>query len=170
MFDTKDRQVVLAEGGQAICSNSVTYTAFTAAAGDAIGSDAAESQAMALEEAARIEGGGGYIVSARVRFTEAVTSVLRLWFFRTQVATMDPGEVFSLADIDIDDVIGYIDMPAMTPEAADEGWAFNCEARLPFKCAADSRNIYCIAEVVTTDLTLTGGSKDMHVSINIERS
>lgn len=112
------------------------------------------------------EAGGGYITTARLVKSTAVTTlaVFRLWLFNSEPTAIDDHAAFDLLFADRSKQVGYIDFPCVS-----EGSGSTCATsvitniNLAFKCAAASRNLWGI--LVSKQIYTPGNGETFFVEL-----
>lgn len=118
-------------------------------ANDAVTNDAGDI--ILFENAARSEGGSGYITKVRV-ITDDPTceTTFRLHLFVIDPIPMADNDPYALLWQDYNNRVGFIDLPAMTTggTGSDAAEATNPDTRLAFVADGGSRNLYGILETL----------------------
>ena len=106
---------------------------------------------ITFANAARYAGGGGYATGLRIQANQStLTARLRLHLYSQAPAAIADNAPFTLLDANKSIRIGSITLPAMATEGtgSDSAEALNYDFRYPFKCAAGSRDLFGILEVL----------------------
>lgn len=121
-------------------------------AGDVVSDNATTTTMQAIANAARVSGGGGYIVGVRIATDKkSVTPRFRIHFFNTNGATVS-GDNLAYKEVYADSSkrVFFHDMPAMTTATdttnSDMSRATDKDARIPYTCAATS--LYFVLEAL----------------------
>lgn len=137
-------------------SSELVTTAVTAGVNTRIGTS---GTAFTFAGFSRGNGGGGYIVGARI-FTDTVGIVPVL---RARIYNAIPAALTGIANgfpmshtlADESKYIGTITFPAMVPDPGGiSSQAENMNVRLPFQCADDSSTLYAVLETDTEFVTV----------------
>lgn len=124
------------------------------AAGDVVSNSESATTPLAFTNIARINGGSGYIVRASVTTDKKqITPRVRVHLFNAADATVSvDNTAYRELYADIGKRVGYFDLPAMTtaPDAtnSDMSRSFDNALRVPFVCAAGSRDVYVVLETL----------------------
>jgi hypothetical protein len=133
-------------------------------AGDVVSNAAAGTTPMDFATAARVGGGSGYVVGAKLIYNvKSVVPRTRVHLFNVNTATL-AGDNLQWKEVYADSSkrVGYFDLPAMVTGAdatnSDMSRSIAFDFRLPYVCAAASQHIYAVLETLDA-VTLTSGSK-----------
>lgn len=137
------------------------------AANDVLSDDAdnGEGHAWLFAGAARVSGGGGWIVRVIATFSvDGLVPRLRVWFFNANpsASELDDNAAFSIAVADRSKLIGYIDLPALA-DAGAISVAQNIADKLPYTCAAS--DLYAIVQTLDA---FTNESAGMTATLRIQ--
>lgn len=141
-------------GGMAAVNQTVTRPTGTDiyAAKDAISNSTSAPVVITFTNVARVNGGSGYITGLRF-FTSQVTNTAsyRLHLYHTAPTPINDNAAFALLYANSTKRIGYIDITNVGTEGTGSDCAsgINTDIRLPFACAANSRNIIGSLETLT---------------------
>jgi hypothetical protein len=122
---------------------------------------------------ARVNGGCGYIVKARL-FTNSVTAmlgaVIRLHLYHTAPTAIADDSPMALLYANAAKRIGFIDFPALATEGtgSDSSASLWVDMPLKFKCAAASKNLYGLAELTTVGAAPASGQK-LYLFLDVEQ-
>lgn len=150
-------------------SDTNAYTA-----GDVVSNSTTTSTMLTFTNAARINGGSGYIVLARaVTDKKSITPRLDLQVYNDNTATIAGDNVLH-AELyaDIGKRIGNIVLPAMsTPLGttnSDLSRAMDATIRVPYKAAAGTRNVYVL--VTTLDAFTPASAEKVSVTLGFDNN
>lgn len=124
-------------------------TAYTAK--DAIANSTSAPTALTFSKLARLPGGSGYIVKARLITNQSTnTARFRLHLFNTSPTAINDNAAYTLLWANRAARLGTIDFVACQTEGSgsDAANSQNDTVRLPFVCAAADRNIYGLLEAI----------------------
>lgn len=123
------------------------------AAGDVVSNSASATTPLALP-LARVEGGSGYLVAARLSTSKkSITPRMRVHLFNASDPTLAADnaawrELFA----DASKRLGYFDLPAMSTAAdttnSNMARALDLALRIPFVAAAAALNLYAVLETL----------------------
>jgi hypothetical protein len=122
--------------------------------GDMVSNSVVTTAMMTLSGMARINGGEGYIMKARLGTNQAANvAAYRMWLYTVNNPTLVADNVpFSLLWANRSSRLGYIDFPAMTSEMTGSDCAFATWSNsgvFPFTTASADKNLYAVLETKT---------------------
>lgn len=150
--------VVLASGQISVIAVAVEFTrpgdttAYTA--NDVVSNSTVTSALNQVPNFARVNGGGGYIVGARVSTDKkSITPRIRIHLFNASNPTVAADNAaWRDSYADASKRLGYFDMPAMSTGAdatnSDMSRSLDMTLRVPFVAAAGTRSIYYLLETL----------------------
>jgi len=143
-------------------------------AGDVVSNSTATSTMLTFTNAARVNGGSGYIVLARaVTDKKSITPRLDLQVYNDNTATIVGDNVLH-AELyaDIGKRIGNIVLPAMsTPlgtTASDLSRAMDATIRVPYKAASGTRNVYVL--ITTLDAFTPASAEKFSITLGFDNN
>jgi|GEM_PF-1287477 len=145
-------QVIAAGGVTARSRASFTRPADTAAyaAHDAMSDSLADPQPLVLPEVARVAGGGGILLSARLTLGSAAAAgiAFRVWLLAEAPTPVADNAPYPLGFADEAKRIGFIDFfPETEGSGSDCATAVVTGVNLPYRAAPGSRDLYAAVVV-----------------------
>lgn len=148
-------------------------TAYTAK--DVVSNNATTTTMLQFSNAARVNGGGGYILKAQLMTDQSTcTARFRLWLYQLPSASLPtavPADnaTFPLKWANRAKRIGYIDFVALSTEGtgSDAASALSTDVRLAFGCDAADSAIYGLLEAL--DAFTPASGQNFYVDLGVEQ-
>lgn len=142
------------------------------AAKDAVSNSTSAPTILTLTDAARVAGEGGYITKVALR-TNQSTNVARfkVHFFHTAgAAAINDNAAHTILWANRALRIGGVELPALSTEGAgsDMATGHDITLRLPFLCAAGSRDIFALLE--TLDAFTPASAQQFRLEIVVDQT
>ena len=143
-------------------------TAYTAK--DAVADSASAPTVLTFTKMANKPGGTGYITKARLMSDQSGnTARFRLHLFHTAPTPINDNAAHTLLYANRANRVGHVDFDAMQTEGSGStaANASNTAVRLPFACAAGSRDLFGLLE--TLDAFTPASAQAFHLELTAER-
>jgi hypothetical protein len=160
-------------GSMAYVGVTLTRPADTTAyaAKDAVSNSTSAPTVLTFTDLARVNAGSGYIVKARLMTNQSTnTARFRLHLFHTAPTAINDNAAYTMLWANRANRIGYIDFAACSTEGSGSDAAFtqNDTVRLPFVCAAATRNV--IAMLETLDVFTPASAQVFYLELTVDQN
>ncbi len=139
------------------------------AANDSVSDSTSAPTNFTFASLARVAGGTGYIVKARLITNNSATAArFRLHLFLSSVVGINDNAAYTALWAQRADRLGYIDFAALSTEGSgsDSAASLNATVRLPYNCGTSLRTIYGLLE--TLDAFTPASAQNFFIELTSE--